>query len=152
MSLLIPVISPAAGRIVALEEVPDPAFAGGFLGPGFAVEPSSGTFVAPAAGELALVAGTGHAYAIRTPEGAEILVHIGLDTVALGGEGFTALHAVGDRVPAGEPIMQVDLATVAGKAPSTITPVIITNADTFAVAELNLAAPAGEPVALLKPA
>lgn len=152
MSTPIPVHSPTGGRIIPIEEVPDPAFAGGFMGPGFAVEPAVGTFTAPAAGEVALVATTGHAYAIRTPEGAEILVHIGLDTVALGGEGFSALRSVGDQVQVGDPIMQVDLAAVAAKAPSTVTPVIITNADKFAVAALDLAAPAGAPILRLRPA
>lgn len=149
MSQPIPVRSPVAGRVIALADVPDPAFAGGFLGPGFAVEPADGTFNAPADGEVALVAATGHAYAIRTTEGAEVLVHIGVDTVGLGGEGFSPIRAVGDRVRAGDPIMQVDLTAVAAKAPSTVTPVIVTNADMFPVVDLNLAAPAGNPVAYL---
>ncbi len=152
MSPTISITAPVAGRIVAIEDVPDPAFAGGFMGPGFAVEPASGTFTAPAAGEVALIAATGHAYAIRTLEGAEILVHIGLDTVGMGGEGFRAVRAVGDQVQVGDPIMLVDLATVGAKAPSTITPVVVTNGDRFTVSELHLDAAAGDPVIRLTPA
>ena len=92
------VYSPVAGRIVSLDEVPDPVFAQRSVGDGFAVEPREGSFRSPVDGELVLVAKTLHAFAVRTPEGAEILVHIGIDTVTLKGAGFTGHRQAGETV------------------------------------------------------
>lgn len=137
------VTRPAQGRLVTLDEVPDPMFAARSLGDGFAVEPVDGVFASPVDGELIVVAETGHAFGVRADSGAELLVHVGIDTVALGGEGFTVLRAVGDRVAAGDPVVEVDLDVVAPRVPSMLTPVVVTNGDDFEIASTDLAATDG---------
>ncbi|MFM2475442.1 PTS sugar transporter subunit IIA, partial [Burkholderia cenocepacia] len=107
-----PVHLPGAGTAIALDDVPDPVFAGRSLGDGFALEPSDGRFTSPVDGEVVTVAETSHAVGLRTPRGAEVLVHVGIDTVALRGEGFDVHVAVGDRVRVGDPLVTVDLAAV----------------------------------------
>lgn len=144
------VYRPVAGEVITLDDVPDPVFAGRSIGDGFAVLPTDGVFRAPVDGELALLAETLHAFAVRTDAGAEVLVHIGVDTVTLKGEGFTALATMGDRVRVGDPVIQVDLASVADKVPSMATPVIVTNGDEFSISAANLAAGADEPVATVQ--
>lgn len=138
--------SPAYGRLAALDEVPDEMFAGRALGDGFAVEPSDGLFRAPIAGELIVVAHTRHAFAVRSAAGAEVLVHIGVDTVMLQGEGFTALRAVGEHVELGDPIIACDLDRVAADAFSMLTSVIVTNGDVFGIGSCDLTAAPGRPV------
>lgn len=125
--------SPVAGQVIPLDEVPDAVFSGRAMGDGFAVRPTDGTFRAPVAGTLVLLAKTLHAFAVRADNGAEILVHIGIDTVKLKGEGFTALQVQGERVEAGDPVVRVDLAAVTPKVPSMDTPVLVTNGSKFAV-------------------
>ncbi|QIK71534.1 PTS transporter subunit EIIC [Propioniciclava coleopterorum] len=142
---------PVDGQIITLEEVPDPVFSGRTMGDGFAVVPTDGTFRAPVSGKLVLLAKTMHAYAIKADNGAEILVHIGIDTVKLKGEGFTALQAQGERVEAGDPIIRVDLAAVAPKVPSMATPVLVTNGKKFAVSAVDLGATGHEPVVTVSP-
>ena len=142
---------PVNGRIITLEEVPDPVFSGRSMGDGFAVEPSDGTFCAPVSGKLVLLAKTLHAYAIKADNGAEILVHIGIDTVKLKGEGFTALAEQGGRVEAGQEIIRVDLATVAPQVPSMATPVLVTNGKKFTVSAVDLGATGAEPVVTVTP-
>ncbi|WP_200829150.1 PTS sugar transporter subunit IIA [Arcanobacterium ihumii] len=142
------VFAPVPGNLLELAEVPDPVFAGEILGKGFAVAPTGCVFASPIAGEITMLAPTLHAFGVRSPEGAEILVHIGIDTVALKGEGFEALAQVGDAVKAGDPVVCV-AEDVAGKVPSMISPVVNTSKAKFEIAELNLAAKPGEPVAIL---
>ncbi|QYF75198.1 PTS glucose transporter subunit IIA [Cryobacterium sp. PAMC25264] len=127
------VYSPVAGRIVSLDEVPDPVFAQRSVGDGFAVEPSEGSFRSPVDGELVLVAKTLHAFAVRTPEGAEILVHVGIDTVTLKGEGFTGHRQAGETVARGDVIISCDLDTMRSKVPAMVTPVLLTNGAKFAM-------------------
>lgn len=142
------VLRPVSGRVIRLDDVPDPVFAGRSMGDGFAVEPDEGTFCAPVAGELVLLAETLHAYALRTASGAEILVHVGVDTVMLKGAGFTAHRKQGDRVAAGDPIVSCDLGSVAAAVPSMATPVILTNATQgYTISQPNLEAPPGGAVA-----
>ncbi len=126
-----PVFLPAPGRMIDLSEVPDPVFAARSMGDGFAVEPADGTFRSPVDGELILVADTGHAFGVRTPNGAELLVHIGVDTVLLRGDGFRLLRATGDHVAAGDPVIECDLAGMSAAVPSLATPVILTNGPGF---------------------
>ncbi|WP_246227027.1 PTS sugar transporter subunit IIA [Propioniciclava coleopterorum] len=140
---------PVEGRLLPLEEVPDPVFAKRTMGHGFAVEPTGGTFRAPVAGELILLAKTLHAYAIRTDAGAEVLVHVGIDTVTLRGKGFAALAATGDRVEVGDPILTCDLDAVGQQVPSLITPVVLTNGKAFTLSEPDLTAGPDAPVATL---
>jgi PTS system glucose-specific IIA component len=132
------VYSPASGRIVPLDEVPDPVFAQRSVGDGFAVEPTEGSFRSPVDGELVLVAETLHAFAVRTAEGAEILVHIGIDTVTLKGAGFTAHRTAGESVTRGDLIISCDLADIAGKVPSMATPVLLTNGGRFVMSAPDL--------------
>lgn len=124
---------PAPGAVVPLADVPDPVFSRGLVGPGFAVNIESGTIAAPVAGTVVMVASTLHAVGIRTGNGAEVLVHVGVDSVTLKGEGFTARCAVGDVVAAGQPILDVDLALLRARIPSVITPVVVSNAADFDV-------------------
>ncbi|MGY3779227.1 PTS sugar transporter subunit IIA [Isobaculum melis] len=120
-------VAVADGQLIALADVPDPVFAQKMMGEGFAVEPTGNVVVAPIAGEIIQVADTLHAYGIQSEEGVEVLVHIGLDTVALKGEGFEAQVKMGDKVVAGTPLAKIDLAYLAEHAPSTTIPVIVTN-------------------------
>lgn len=109
------VLAPIAGQAVAMEALSDAAFASGALGQAVGVTPANGTLtvVAPAAGKVISVAKTGHAYGIKTDDGVELLVHIGVDTVKLGGEGFTALVEKKQTVAAGDPLAEVDFAAIA---------------------------------------
>ncbi len=145
------VYAPVRGRLLSLDDVPDPVFAGRSVGNGFAVEPSEGAFCAPIDGELILLAKTLHAFAVRSDAGAEILVHIGIDTVMLKGEGFAALRRQGDRVAAGDPIIACDLAAVAERVPSLATPVLLTNGATFVLSPPDLTASTGVPVVTVTP-
>ena len=144
-------LPPVPGRIVALEDVPDPVFSSHTMGDGFAVEPTGGTFRAPVSGTLILLAKTLHAFAIRADNGAEILVHIGIDTVRLHGEGFTALQEQGARVEAGEPIVRVDLASVAERVSSMTTPVLLTNGKSFTMSPIDPEATGVIPVVTVTP-
>lgn len=132
------IFAPAAGTVLALADVPDPVFASGAVGAGFAVVPVEGTFASPVDGELILVAKTLHAFAVRTAAGAEILVHIGMDTVKLKGEGFTAHRAKGETVKQGDVIISCDLAAMTPLVPSMVTPVLLTNGKDFAIAGTDI--------------
>ena len=109
------VLAPIAGEVVAMEALSDAAFASGALGQAVGVTPANGTLtvVAPAAGKVISIAKTGHAYGIKTDDGVELLVHIGVDTVKLGGEGFTPLVEKKQTVAAGDPLAEVDFAAIA---------------------------------------
>ncbi len=117
--------SPLDGRAVKLEEVPDSVFAEKVLGDGCAVIPTDGRIYSPVDGEITSVAETLHAYGIASDDGAEILVHIGLDTVKLEGRGFTSHVKVGDRVRRGDLIAEVDLALLLAEGINTTTPVLV---------------------------
>ena len=131
MSLII--TSPLRGWATTLDIVPDPVFAQRMMGDGVAIEPLGDTVVAPFDGEVVTIHDAGHAVSLRSAEGAEILIHVGLDTVMLKGEGFTPLVAAGQAVARGDPLIRFDLDAVALAATSLITPVIVTNAEAFAI-------------------
>ncbi|MDQ0243928.1 PTS system D-glucosamine-specific IIC component [Bacillus fengqiuensis] len=120
-------VSPIKGEIVPLSEVPDQVFSQKLMGDGFAIIPSEGTVVAPADGKIVNLFPTKHAIGIETTNGREILVHFGIDTVNLKGEGFDALVSQGDTVKKGQPLLKVDLDFIKNNAPSVITPIIFTN-------------------------
>jgi len=132
------VYSPLKGTAIPLEEVPDETFATGVLGLGAAVIPDAGKVVAPADGEVSTLFETKHAIGLSLDNGMEMLIHIGINTVELGGEGFTAHVADGDRVTRGQTLITFDKAFIEGKGYKMATPVIITNPDDYA--EINFAA------------
>lgn len=122
----------SAGSIINLDLVPDEVFSKRILGDGFAVIPSGGEFFSPATGIINDVSDTLHAYCITTPDGLEILVHIGIDTVSLKGKGFTQKVKKGQKVLAGDLLLTADLKVIEEAGLSTISMVIITNKDKIA--------------------
>ena len=117
--------SPADGQIVALESVDDEVFSQKLVGDGVAVIPMSNMFKAPIDGVVNKIFSTNHAYSIKSPKDLEVMVHIGLETVALDGKGFTRIANEGDEVKAGDVIIEADLAYISEHAKDIITPVII---------------------------
>ena len=126
------ILAVAHGRAVPLSDVPDEAFASGMLGVGVAIIPSAGTICAPVDGRIETVAESRHAYTILSDDGLDILVHIGIDTVGLGGEGFLPMVNAGDRVHAGDVIARVDLELLRRRGLPTHIPVLVTNPDRVA--------------------
>ncbi|MFC0187972.1 glucose-specific PTS transporter subunit IIBC [Fictibacillus aquaticus] len=120
-------IAPIEGRLLPITEVPDQVFSGKMMGDGFAIEPSSGTVVSPVNGKIANIFPTKHAIGIISDSGKEILIHFGIDTVKLKGEGFESFVSEGDKVTAGQKLLEVDLDFVGKNAPSLITPIVFTN-------------------------
>ena len=124
-------LSPITGDIVALEQVPDEAFASKAVGDGVAVKPTDKTVVAPAAGTVVKIFNTNHAFCLETENGAEIVVHMGIDTVALNCQGFKRLVEEGAEVQAGQPILEMDLDYLNANARSMISPVVCSNSDDY---------------------
>ena len=124
-------VSPVTGEVVALEQVPDEAFASKAVGDGVAVKPTDKTVVSPAAGTIVKIFNTNHAFCLETEKGAEIVVHMGIDTVALGGQGFKRLVEEGAEVVAGQPVLEMDLDYLNANARSMISPVVCSNIDDF---------------------
>lgn len=117
--------SPVDGQVVALESVDDEVFSQKLVGDGVAVIPMSNRFKAPIDGVVSKIFSTNHAYSIKSPKDLEVMVHIGLETVALDGKGFTRIANEGDAVKAGDVIIEADLAYIREHAKDIITPVII---------------------------
>lgn len=140
------IFSPGVGKLIDLKDVPDPVFAEKMMGDGFAFIPEEGVIKSPVEGVISLMPDSRHAFGVTTAEGAEILVHIGMDTVALKGEGFETFKTMGDKVKVGEPIIEVNLTKVKDKVPSMATPIIITNMDEFEIKNINLNAKEDEAV------
>jgi PTS system D-glucosamine-specific IIA component/PTS system glucose-specific IIA component len=128
-------VAPVAGKTIDLSQVPDEVFAQKMAGDGVGIDTTGNVIVAPADGELSLVFKTNHAFAMTLSNGVELLVHVGIDTVSLNGEGFERLVEPGVKVKAGTPILKIDRDFILGKGLSLITPVLITNVD--AVKEIN---------------
>lgn len=124
-------VSPITGDVVALEQVPDEAFASKAVGDGVAVKPTDKTVVSPAAGTIVKIFNTNHAFCLETDKGAEIVVHMGIDTVVLEGKGFKRLVEEGAEVVAGQPILEMDLEFLNANARSMISPVVCSNSDDF---------------------
>ncbi|QKS71015.1 PTS glucose transporter subunit IIA [Paenalkalicoccus suaedae] len=129
------IMSPADGEVVPLSEVPDPTFAEKMMGDGVAIKPANGLIVSPVHGEIMQLFPTKHAVGIKTVNGLEILIHIGIETVNMQGEGFKAHVKEGDKVATGDKLIEFDMDLVNEKAESTITPIILTNGDIVASAE-----------------
>ena len=119
------ILSPLSGRAVSLDEVPDPVFSDRVLGDGCAVIPTDGRIYSPVNGVVTSVAETGHAYGFLAEDGAEVLVHFGLETVALKGSGFTLHIKEGDRVKAGDLIAEADIQLLRESGAQLITPVLV---------------------------
>ena len=115
-----------------LADVKDEAFASGALGDGIAIEPTDGELVAPADGEISSTFETHHAVGMTTADGAELLMHIGIDTVKLGGKHFTYLVNEGDRVKKGQPLIRFDLEAIKAEGYPVTTPLIVCNTDDYA--------------------
>ncbi|WP_455675951.1 PTS sugar transporter subunit IIA [Pradoshia sp.] len=122
-------VAPLNGKIVPLEEVPDPVFSQKMMGEGIAIQPSGGHIHAPFSGEIIMITPTKHAIAIRSKSGVEVLIHIGLETVALKGEGFKLAVKEGEQVEVGQLLVEVDWAFLKEHAENTITPIIVTTSD-----------------------
>ena len=123
------IVAPISGKTIDITKVPDAVFAEKMAGDGLAIDPTGDVVVAPADGELTMLFGTKHAFGMTLSNGVEILVHIGLDTVGLNGEGFTALKNQGDMVKKGDPLIKIDIEFIKSKGLSLITPVIFTELD-----------------------
>ncbi|NQI84644.1 PTS transporter subunit EIIC [Streptococcus suis] len=121
------IASPLIGKVVKLEDVPDAVFASGAMGKGIAIDPLDGILVSPAKAEVTLVFPTKHAIGLRTENGAELLIHIGMDTVSLAGKGFESFVQVGDVVEAGQKLLEFDLDQIKAADLPVITPIIVTN-------------------------
>ena len=139
MSKKIKLDLPVNGKVLALTEVNDYLFNKKIMGEGFAVKPTSNFIYSPVDGEIILVYEAKHAIAIKTPEGLQILIHVGIDSVKLEGRGFAAYVKVGDTVKRGDKILFFDREFVESKA-STITPIVITNSETIASFDINFSA------------
>ena len=123
--------TPIVGDVVALSDVNDPVFSSGAMGQGIAVKPSEDVVYAPADAEVTIVFPTGHAYGLRTANGAEILIHVGIDTVSMNGEGFNQKVAQGDKVKAGDVLGTFDSAKIAAAGLDNTTMIIVTNTADF---------------------
>ncbi len=121
------VYAPVDGQVVDITEVPDEVFAGKMVGDGVAVNPVRNIFCAPIDGVVSKIFSTNHAYSIKGDKDLEVMVHIGLETVALEGKGFERLVEEGAQVAAGDPVIKADLSYIAEHAKSTITPVVISD-------------------------
>lgn len=152
-------MAPMTGVMVRLEDVPDPVFAQRMVGDGFSIDPLEGRLVSPVAGEVASVQPSRHALTVRSDDGLEVLMHIGLDTVQLGGDGFTTRVSAGERVEVGQLLIEFDLDEVGRRAKSLLTQVVVSNVEAISsitpvtgivtagestAAEVDLAEPAAD--------
>ena len=126
------ILAPVVGEVVALADVNDPVFSSGAMGQGLAIKPSEGVVYAPADAEVTIAFATGHAYGLKTSNGAEILIHVGIDTVSMNGEGFNHTVAQGDKVKAGDVLGTFDSAKIAAAGLEDTTMVIVTNTADYA--------------------
>lgn len=129
-------LAPLTGTVVPLSEVPDPVFAQQVVGDGIAILPAEGMLLSPVDGRVTHLFPTHHAIGLSTESGLEILIHIGIDTVKLKGQGFTPFVAVGDQVRAGDSLIQFDTGVLQEAGCPIVTPIVITNGDL--VAEKNI--------------
>jgi PTS system glucose-specific IIA component len=121
------VVSPVSGTTIPLEEVPDPVFSQKLAGDGVAIKPAEGVVKAPFDGKVAHLYDTGHAIVLEADSGLQLLIHVGLDTVKLKGEGFTRHVAAGDRVKTGNMLLTFDLQAIEQAGLSTVTPIVVAN-------------------------
>lgn len=125
--------APMAGQAVSVTEVPDPTFAEGLLGNGIAIVPSVGEVLAPCDATVDMMFTTGHAISLIADNGAEILIHVGLETVSLEGKPFKVHVAAGDKVQKGQLLIEVDLEAIKAAGLNAITPMLVCNSDTYTI-------------------
>ncbi|PTK74996.1 PTS glucose transporter subunit IIA [Staphylococcus haemolyticus] len=125
----IEIYAPLTGEYINIEDIPDPVFAQKMMGEGFGINPTEGEVVSPIEGKVDNVFPTKHAIGLKADNGLEILVHIGLDTVQLDGQGFEILVSSGDTVQVGDPLLKFDLEYIRNNAKDVISPIIISNSD-----------------------
>ena len=142
-------LAAASGRSIALDDVPDEVFSSKMLGEGFAIEPETGVFFSPADGVIESVSETLHAYTVHTNDGLDVLVHIGIDTVELKGEGFSSCVEKGEKVRAGDVIARADIAFIRSRGFSAITPVIVSNPEKLGAFKLDLGKAVGGETAVM---
>jgi glucose-specific phosphotransferase system IIA component len=144
--------APLTGKLLPLSAVPDQVFSQKIMGDGFAIEPTEGLVLSPTDATVVQIFRTNHAIGLETENGVEILIHIGIDTVKLAGKGFKALVQNGQRVKAGQPLIEFDLQYVKDSAPSIISPVVFTNMERIASIEAKSKGDtvAGEEIASLE--
>ena len=123
--------APIEGNVIPRESIPDETFASGVLGDGVGIEPEIGEVSAPFDGEISSVTDTRHAIGITGPGGMEVLIHVGVDTVKMNGDGFTLLVGEGEKVKAGQKLMEFDIAKIKAAGYSTTTAVLLTNSDDY---------------------
>lgn len=133
----ISVWAPVSGKIIPLDKVPDAVFSQKIIGDGTAIIPSCGNITSPFNGEVIAVFPTGHAIGIRSAEGIECLIHVGIDTVTLNGSGFKLKVSQGQKVQQGTLLVEADLPYIEQSGKSTITPIIITNPQQWKIVQLN---------------
>ncbi|AGP30648.1 glucose PTS transporter subunit IIA [Corynebacterium terpenotabidum] len=138
------VTAPLEGEVLALSETPDAAFAGGALGNGVCIDPMGDTVFAPADGTILTVQKTGHAVGLRLDSGIELLIHIGIDTVKMAGEGFEVLVEKKQKVTAGTPLVRFDRAAIEAAGYSPLTPVVVVNTQKFGTVD-GMPAPVAAP-------
>ena len=139
----------ANGKSLPLSEVPDEAFSTGILGEGFAIDPEDGTVYSPIDATVESIADSKHAYTLHSDDGLELLVHIGIDTVELKGDGFLPMVSEGDRIKAGEVLARADLNLLHGKNFPCIIPVVITNPEAVELQKLRICNTIGGETAVL---
>ncbi|MGE7926459.1 N-acetylglucosamine-specific PTS transporter subunit IIBC [Lysinibacillus xylanilyticus] len=118
---------PITGDLIPLSEVPDEAFSSGIMGPGFGIHPTDGTVYAPFDGQVAMIFPSKHAIGLKSDTGVELLIHVGLDTVKLNGEGFETLVTEGQLIQRGDRLLKVDFENIKDKVPSIVTPIVFTS-------------------------
>lgn len=121
------IVSPTNGQILELSEVPDQVFSQKLMGDGFAIKSTDGIIVSPINGTVEMIFETKHAIGLKDTNGREVLIHLGIDTVNLKGEGFNVFVNVGDKVKAGDKLIEMDVDFIKANAPSDISPIIFTN-------------------------
>ena len=131
-------LAPMSGSLVMIEDVPDVIFSEKIVGDGIAIKPTSDTVVSPCNGEVTLVADTKHAIGLKNEDGVEVLIHIGLDTVKLNGEGFEALCKVGDQVKVGAPLVKVDREFLKQKNTPDVTMMVIVEPNGHQISKYNI--------------
>ena len=134
---VVPLCNPIKGNVIKMEDIPDPTFAAGILGVGVGIEPADETVYAPCDGQIGMVFDTKHAIALIGPKGAELLIHVGLDTVDMGGDGFTTFVNAGDQVKKGDKLLTFTIDKIKAAGHSTTTAFIVSNPDEFEVTPLE---------------